>query len=246
MKSQGQTVYYHYNPRGDVIAITNENGQVVANYEYDAWGNVLKSHAKGIAAENPFGYAGYMYDKDIGMYYLIARYYNPTHGVFLSVNPDPGDEDDPLTQNGYTYVDNNPVMLIDPDGNILIAPLLIMGAWIVAPHVGRYVGKQLAKRAVKKTLQYKGKIGTPKRKVVFDQRKIPTTGARKNSITYHFKKGKLYQKRYYDHKGRVRKDIDYTDHANPKAHSVVPQKHYWKWRTTTYYEVSFKKEMVIL
>ncbi|MDP7978538.1 RHS repeat-associated core domain-containing protein [Bacillus sp. WLY-B-L8] len=89
MKTGEQTVYYHYNPRGDVIAMTDENGQVVANYEYDAWGNVLKSDAKGIAAENPFGYAGYMYDKEIGMYYLIARYYNPTHGVFLSVDPDP-------------------------------------------------------------------------------------------------------------------------------------------------------------
>ncbi|WP_304363005.1 RHS repeat-associated core domain-containing protein, partial [Bacillus toyonensis] len=44
--------------------------------------------AKGIAADNPFGYAGYMYDKEIGMYYLIARYYNPDHGVFLSVDPD--------------------------------------------------------------------------------------------------------------------------------------------------------------
>ncbi|WP_255293640.1 DNRLRE domain-containing protein [Bacillus wiedmannii] len=116
MKSQGQTLFYHYSPRGDVLAMTDATGQVVANYEYDAWGNVLKSDAKGIAADNPFGYAGYMYDKEIGMYYLIARYYNPEHGVFLSVDPDPGDEDDPITQNGYTYADNNPVMMTDPDG----------------------------------------------------------------------------------------------------------------------------------
>ncbi|MFV1457234.1 hypothetical protein [Bacillus mycoides] len=27
----------------------------------------------------------------------------PDHGVFLSVDSDPGDEDDPVTQNGYTY-----------------------------------------------------------------------------------------------------------------------------------------------
>ncbi|PEP96974.1 type IV secretion protein Rhs, partial [Bacillus wiedmannii] len=103
MKIQGQSVYYHYNPRGDVIAMTDKDGQIVASYECDAWGNVLKSEAKGIAADNPFGYAGYMYEKEIGMYYLIARYYNPDHGVFLSVDPDPGDEDDPVTQNGYTY-----------------------------------------------------------------------------------------------------------------------------------------------
>ncbi len=83
--------------------MTDKDGQIVASYEYDSWGNVLKSDTKGIAADNPFGYAGYMYDKEIGMYYLIARYYNPEHGVFLSVDPDPGDEDDPVTQNGYTY-----------------------------------------------------------------------------------------------------------------------------------------------
>ncbi|MGU3372269.1 DNRLRE domain-containing protein [Bacillus mycoides] len=118
MKSKGQTLYYHYNPRGDVVAMTDQNREVVATYEYDSWGNVLKSEVKGIAAENPFGYAGYMYDKEIGMYYLIARYYNPDHGVFLSVDPDPGDEDDPITMNGYTYGDNNPVMMIDPDGHL--------------------------------------------------------------------------------------------------------------------------------
>lgn len=88
MKIQDQSVYYYYNPRGDVIAMTDKDGQIVASYEYDAWGNVLKSEAKGIAADNPFGYAGYMYDKEIGMYYLIARYYNPDHGVLLSVDPD--------------------------------------------------------------------------------------------------------------------------------------------------------------
>ncbi|PEM49507.1 DNRLRE domain-containing protein [Bacillus wiedmannii] len=231
MKAQGQTLYYHYNPRGDVVAMTDQNREVVATYEYDAWGNVLKSDTKGIAADNPFGYAGYMYDKEIGMYYLIARYYNPEHGVFLSVDPDPGDEDDPITMNGYTYGDNNPVMMVDPDGHLAwFVPLAIHGARIVAPHVGRFVGKQLAKRAVKQTVKYKGKIGTPKRKVVFDQRNLPTQGARKNSITYHIKRGKLYQKRYYDHKGKAWKDIDYTDHDNPKAHPVVPHKHYWNWK----------------
>ncbi|PEW11686.1 hypothetical protein CN440_14045 [Bacillus cereus] len=122
MKSKGQTLYYHYNPRGDVVAMTDQNREVVATYEYDSWGNVLKSEVKGIAADNPFGYAGYMYDKEIGMYYLIARYYNPDHGVFLSVDPDPGDEDDPVTMNGYTYADNNPAMMTDPDGH---------AAWLV-------------------------------------------------------------------------------------------------------------------
>ncbi|MEC2394484.1 RHS repeat-associated core domain-containing protein, partial [Bacillus toyonensis] len=149
MKAQGQTLFYHYNPRGDVVAMTDQNGQVVANYEYDAWGNVLKSDTKGIAADNPFGYAGYMYDKEIGMYYLIARYYNPDHGVFISVDPDPGDQDDPVTQNGYTYGDNNPVMMVDPDGHLAwFAPLAIVGARVVGKYAVRY-GVKYGKKAAK-------------------------------------------------------------------------------------------------
>ncbi|OTY09874.1 type IV secretion protein Rhs [Bacillus thuringiensis serovar navarrensis] len=153
MKSQGQTLYYHYNPRGDVVAMTNQNKEVVATYEYDSWGNVLKSEVKGIAADNPFGYAGYMYDKEISMYYLIARYYNPDHGVFLSVDPDPGDEDDPVTMNGYTYGDNNPVMMTDPDGKwAWLVPVAIAGGMIAARFGAKYAirygakyGKQAAK-----------------------------------------------------------------------------------------------------
>ncbi|MGP3611023.1 RHS repeat-associated core domain-containing protein, partial [Anoxybacteroides rupiense] len=72
-----------------------------------------------MADENPYRYAGYQYDQETGLYYLIARYYHPTHGVFLSMDPDPGDSDDILTQNGYTYANNNPVMLVDPDGHFV-------------------------------------------------------------------------------------------------------------------------------
>ncbi|CGG50493.1 Cell wall-associated polypeptide CWBP200 [Streptococcus pneumoniae] len=138
-----------------LAAFYHANREVVATYEYDSWGNVLKSEAKGLAADNPFGYAGYMYDKEIGMYYLIARYYNPDHGVFLSVDPDPGKEDDPVTQNGYTYADNNPVMKIDPDGYAAIGlyfipgigqiALLVTGAVILAGityKAGSWLGKK--------------------------------------------------------------------------------------------------------
>ncbi|MFU0789865.1 MAG: Ntox17 domain-containing protein [Virgibacillus proomii] len=99
-----------------MIALTEQSGQVVASDEYDSWGNPLESKRTGIELENPFRYAGYHYDEETGLYYLMARYYYPTHGVFLSLDPDPGDDDDTLTQNGYTYANNNPVMLVDPDG----------------------------------------------------------------------------------------------------------------------------------
>nr|WP_232515580.1 RHS repeat-associated core domain-containing protein [Aeribacillus pallidus] len=104
-------------------------GNIASSYQYDTWGNIL-SQSGDMAAENPYRYAGYQYDEETGLYYLIARYYHPTHGVFLSMDPDLGDSDDILTQNGYTYANNNPVMLVDPDGHYAhIVIIAGMGAY---------------------------------------------------------------------------------------------------------------------
>ncbi|WP_328238051.1 RHS repeat-associated core domain-containing protein, partial [Shouchella miscanthi] len=97
--------------------ISDKDGNRLATYEYDAWGNPLKADETAAVKDNTYRYAGYQYDHETGMYYLMARYYEPKHGVFLSLDPDPGDEDDIITQNGYTYANNNPVMLVDSDGH---------------------------------------------------------------------------------------------------------------------------------
>lgn len=113
--------YYHYNAHGDVVMVTNGTGTtkadlIVASYVYDAWGNIVYQEGQ-YADKNPYRYAGYQFDTETNHYYLMARYYNPESGVFISIDPDPGDDDDILTQNGYTYASNNPVMLVDPDGH---------------------------------------------------------------------------------------------------------------------------------
>ncbi|WP_391201581.1 RHS repeat domain-containing protein [Psychrobacillus sp. L4] len=116
MKKGTQTFFYHYNVHGDVIALTDQSGQKVATYVYDAWGNVLKAEESDLVKDNPYRYAGYRYDHETGLYYLIARYYQPEQGVFLSLDPYPGDSENLLSQNGYNYANNNPVMNVDPDG----------------------------------------------------------------------------------------------------------------------------------
>ncbi|ACJ34858.1 Rhs family protein [Anoxybacillus flavithermus WK1] len=150
MKKGNATYFYHYNAHGDVIALTDEQGNIVARYQYDAWGNIL-SQSGDLEDENPYRYAGYQYDNETGLYYLIARYYYPEHGVFLSLDPDPGDADDILTQNGYAYANNNPVMLTDPDGeNPYIIILVSVGGRIVAKKVAKSLIKKAVKRTVKK------------------------------------------------------------------------------------------------
>lgn len=107
--------YYHVNGHGDVTALTDSSGVVSAQYEYDAWGNII-SQTGPMASINPYRYAGYRYDENTELYYLLARYYNPNNGVFLSSDPVLGASLDPTTQNGYNYANNNPVMLFDHEG----------------------------------------------------------------------------------------------------------------------------------
>lgn len=116
MIKNGYTYHYILNGHGDVIGLTDSLGNMVAEYQYDSWGNII-SQSGVLADANPLRYAGYYFDKETGLYYLLARYYNPKLGVFLTLDPDPGDADDPLTMNGYTYGLNNPIKNDDPDGH---------------------------------------------------------------------------------------------------------------------------------
>jgi RHS repeat-associated core domain len=117
-EKDGQKYFYLYDGHGNVVQIVDSNGNVVNNYDYDEWGNI-KSEIEGI--ENPFKYCGEYFDKETGLYYLRARYYDPTIGRFISEDGYLGDDKDPLSLNLYTYCSNNPVNLIDPSGHDNVA-----------------------------------------------------------------------------------------------------------------------------
>ena len=110
---------YQKNIQGDIIAILNLDGEVIAEYRYDAWGNCEYDLASGIATANPFRYRGYYFDRSTGLYYLQTRYYDPETGRFIS--QDDVTYLDPEHINGlnlYAYCCNNPVMMTDPDGTL--------------------------------------------------------------------------------------------------------------------------------
>jgi len=103
----GNTYYYLYNGHGDVVQITDTSGNIVNSYDYDVWGNFLK---KEETIENHFTYFGQIYDETTGLYYLRARYYDPTTGRFTQQDPA---EDG---YNWYVYGNQNPVYYIDEYG----------------------------------------------------------------------------------------------------------------------------------
>ena len=101
------STYYLYNAHGDVIQLLNSNGEVTKTYNYDAYGNELTRDQND---PNPFRYCGEYYDTETGFIYLRARYYNPSVGRFISVDP----AKDGL--NWYAYCGDNPVVYVDPWG----------------------------------------------------------------------------------------------------------------------------------
>ena len=133
----GTLYYVQKNFQGDIVALVNQSGDVVAKYVYDAWGNGKVCNASGtentsssfIGNINPFRYRGYYYDVETGLYYLQTRYYDPQAGRFLS--PDSVDYIAPDLIGGlnlYAYCNNNPVMYSDPTGQLF--SMLLIGALI--------------------------------------------------------------------------------------------------------------------
>ena len=99
-------LYYLYNGQGDVAFLTNQNGEIIANYTFDAYGNQSEENT----IYNPFGYRGEYQDLCSGLIYLRNRYYDPSIGRFTTEDP----AKDGL--NWYAYCNNNPVNYIDPLG----------------------------------------------------------------------------------------------------------------------------------
>ncbi|SHL04248.1 RHS repeat-associated core domain-containing protein [Desulforamulus aeronauticus] len=102
----------------------DQNGNIVNNYAYDEWGNILTKQEQ---VTNPLRYAGEYYDDESGLYYLRSRYYDPTIGRFISRDSYEGDITNPLSLNLYTYVENDPLSYVDPSGHSLIGAVIGIG-----------------------------------------------------------------------------------------------------------------------
>ncbi len=120
--------YYFRNGQNDVIGLFDGNGNIVARYSYDSWGNLLKiTDSSGndktndttfVGYKNPLRYRGYYYDSETKLYYLQSRYYNPEWGRFLNADGIIGANGDLTSNNLFAYCSNNPVMFMDPSGHI--------------------------------------------------------------------------------------------------------------------------------
>ena len=123
--------YFLKNLQGDIIAITNNKGKVVASYTYDAWGvcTIVSDNTGIIARVNPFRYRGYYFDQEIGMYYLQSRYYDANAGRFINSDSieilNFNDKNAISIQYGlFTYAVNDPVNEVDFSGSYSIGKVI--------------------------------------------------------------------------------------------------------------------------
>jgi len=109
--------YYHFDGLGSVIALTNSSGATAVLYEYSVYGQVAASDPNH---PNRFLFTGREFDRETGLYYYRARYYNPEIGRFLQT-------DRIGYRNGmniYAYCGNDPITYVDPSGLAWEDPLV--------------------------------------------------------------------------------------------------------------------------
>ncbi len=116
-ESENGSDYYLKNAHGDVTGVySTQTNSLKKSYAYDPFGSIVNpENINEILPEdpndtNPYRYAGEYYDRETGNYYLRARYYAPSYGRFMQI--------DPIRDgtNWYIYCDNDPVNRVDPSG----------------------------------------------------------------------------------------------------------------------------------
>ena len=104
----------------------------------------------GLTSATPFGYAG-GYTDPTGLIYLINRYYDPSTGQFISVDP-------AITQSvqPYSYANGDPVDNTDPNGDLVGKVRCYRSGW--SGHCD-YIFYRKATHTIIETLEYIHEFG---------------------------------------------------------------------------------------
>jgi RHS repeat-associated protein len=105
--------FYSMDGHGSVRQLTDLMGAVTDTYTYDAFGKLISRTG---TTPNSYLYAGERFDADLGLYHLRARHYDADRGRFVSMDPYPGEIDDPVSLHKYLYANADPVNFVDPSG----------------------------------------------------------------------------------------------------------------------------------
>ena len=104
--------FYHPDHLGSASWITNIYGRTIQHLYYLPWGEDFVNQRTG-SFSSMFTFSAKEKDAETGYSYFGARYYSSDLSVWLSVDPM---SDKYPYQSGYVYCGNNPIKVIDPNG----------------------------------------------------------------------------------------------------------------------------------
>ena len=120
---------------GSTSMVADASGAVVNELRYSAFGEIRYQNG---TLTTDYSYTGQRQEAEIGLYYFVARWYDPAIGRFIqadTVVPNPGTA---LGYDRYGYNFNNPIKYIDPDGhNPLLIFAFIGAVWAITSALQR-------------------------------------------------------------------------------------------------------------
>ncbi|MCD4792173.1 MAG: FG-GAP-like repeat-containing protein [Bacteroidales bacterium] len=149
----GEMLFTYTDHLGSITHITDDQGNFFDEHEqsFDAWGRIRNPEtwellnspfSKGVGGIiNDRGYTGHEMLPQFALINMNGRLYDPILGRMLS--PDNYIQMPDFTQNfnRYSYVLNNPLKYVDPDGEIIWMPVII-GA-VAGGYSGYQIGKAM-------------------------------------------------------------------------------------------------------
>ena len=113
VEREGEVAVYLTDGLGSTRALTDGEGNVVATYDYDAYGETIGSSGSIV---NDYLFAGEQFDSELDQYYLRQRFYDQGTGRFGRRDVYEGSIFNPISLNKWAYGASNPVTFIDPSG----------------------------------------------------------------------------------------------------------------------------------
>ena len=128
----GTKYRYIHNLQGDIVAIVDAAGNRVVEYKYDAWGKDLYESDRTLGILNLFRYRGYVWDSEMGFYYLRDRYYCVESRRFINADQILGLKGESLSHNVFGYCSNNPILYEDHSGALFGISIFVGAAVAIA------------------------------------------------------------------------------------------------------------------
>ena len=110
--------YYHHDALGSTIGLTDSFGNDKKSYHLDPWGNIRWETG---TSDNRHIFTGKEHDKNTGLVYFGARFYDPEVGRFITQDTYLGEENTPPSLHRYLYAHSNPTVYVDQEGLFAMA-----------------------------------------------------------------------------------------------------------------------------